>query len=482
MIFTTPTFFFFLAVVFALFWSLKNFGRQNYLLLAAGYIFYGWWDYRFCSLMLLSSVADFTFGRLLTRFTEPSSRRLVLVASFAFNLTLLGFFKYYNFFAQSLNRVFDVLGWQVDLATIQVILPVGISFYTFQSLSYIFDVYRREIEPTRSLRDYMAYVSFFPQLLAGPIERGRNLLPQISGPRHFDYAQAVGGLRLILWGFFKKVALADNLAACVDQAYAHPAAFDGAHLALATVCFAFQIYGDFSGYSDIAIGTASLFGIRLMRNFAYPYFSQSVAEFWRRWHISLSSWFRDYLYVPLGGSRVSRPRRVVNIMITFIVSGLWHGAAWTYVAWGALNGAGILTSVWRKKPRVTPQTIPGGAGWLPNPTAALGMALTFAFICVSWIFFRAHSFPDAFLILRRIFAGPFAWKGSEGFDTFLSSKGTVLFICVFVAAEWAGRQRLHPLGLELLPKAARWSVYTLVIWAALYLRPLHTGKFIYFQF
>jgi D-alanyl-lipoteichoic acid acyltransferase DltB (MBOAT superfamily) len=278
------------------------------------------------------------------------------------------------------------------------------------------------------------------------------------------------------------LVVADNLGVFADQAYAQPAQFSGPRLAFATLCFAFQIYGDFSAYSDIARGTAQLFGITIMRNFAYPYFSQSVAEFWRRWHISLSSWFRDYLFVPMGGSRVSRPRQVFNIMTTFILSGLWHGASWTYVAWGAFNGVGILPAVGGTKKRLTPMEIPGGEGLIPNAGTAIRMARTFLFICVAWVFFRATSFRDAFLVLERVFTAPFVGHASKSFTTFLTAKVALLLIGLFVGVEWICRDQVHPLRLARLPRFFRWSVYTLMIWLALYLRPMRMANFIYFQF
>jgi D-alanyl-lipoteichoic acid acyltransferase DltB (MBOAT superfamily) len=480
MIFTTLTFMLFLALVFAVYWAVKDTRQQNICLLVAGYVFYGWWDYRFCALMLASSVADYSFGRALARSEQAGVRKSILAGSCLFNLALLGFFKYFNFFAESLSEVFQTLGWQLDVPTVRVILPVGISFYTFQSMSYVIDVYRCELQPAKKLVDYLTYVAFFPQLLAGPIERGKNLLPQILSHRQFDYHLAVDGLRLIFWGFIKKMVLADNLATCVDQAYADPKHFDGSHLALATVCFAFQIYGDFSGYSDIAVGTARLFGVRLMRNFAYPYFSKSVAEFWRRWHISLSTWFRDYLYIPLGGSRVGAARRVANVLVTFVISGLWHGAAWSYVLWGAFNGIGIIPSLFGTKGRKNSYEVPGGAGVLPSFGAVAGILSSFAFICVGWVFFRARTLADAGTVLSRIVFGP--WRGTEGFTPFLTTKGLVVLIFIFVGVEWACRDRLHPLGLKGLPRPCRWTAYTLLIWMTLYLRPVHSGNFIYFQF
>jgi D-alanyl-lipoteichoic acid acyltransferase DltB (MBOAT superfamily) len=431
--------------------------------------------------MFASSVADYGFALALEKTKTKNRRKLIVAASCVFNLSLLGFFKYFNFFSESARAFCEMLGWHADLVTINVILPVGISFYTFQSMSYLIDVYRGQIQPTRSLLDYMTYVAFFPQLVAGPIERGTHLLPQVLNPRQFDHAFAVEGLRLMLWGFFKKMAVADNMAPFVDQAYGDPTAFSGIKLAFATVAFAFQIYCDFSGYSDIAIGTARLFGFSVMRNFAYPYFSQSIAEFWRRWHISLSTWFRDYLYVPLGGSRVAPPRQSFNLFTTFVVSGLWHGANWTYVAWGALNGLGLILSRFIKEPkRVTVTDVPGGDGRLPCLKVLLNMLITFLFICVTWVFFRARSLHEAFLILKRIIIYPF--QNTASFEANLTTKAAVVLLVVFVLVEWLQRRHWHPIQLQSQPKIFRWLMYTCLVWLTLYLAPLQRGGFIYFQF
>ena len=306
--FASLTFFLFLPLVFALHWVQRNRTGQNVVLILASYLFYGWWDYRFCGLMLISSLVDFTMGRALSRTVSTNHRRLWLAISLVNNLGLLGFFKYFNFFRENFVQLTQQVGWQVNAGTLEIILPVGISFYTFQTLSYTIDVYRKRLEPTASLTQYLAFVSFFPQLVAGPIERATSLLPQLPHRRNFDETLSREGLRQILWGLIKKLILADRLAVIVDTYYGDPTPRTGPMLALGTICFAFQIYCDFSAYSDLAIGTARLFGIRLSRNFAYPYFAQSPSEFWRRWHISLSTWFRDYVYVPLGGNRTSPTR------------------------------------------------------------------------------------------------------------------------------------------------------------------------------
>ena len=322
--FATVTFLLYLPAVFALYWVVRRRTSQNAVLVIASYLFYGWWDYRFCALMLGSSLLDFAIGWLLGKTEKTLGRRILLAASIGANLGLLGVFKYYNFFVGNFQHLMSSIGWQVSDVTLEIILPVGISFYTFQTLSYTIDVFRKQLKPTHNLLDYLAFVSFFPQLVAGPIERATRLLPQFEAKREFNQAVARDGCRLILWGLFKKLVVADRLSIFVNEYYADSQA-GGSVLALATVFFAFQIYCDFSAYSDIAIGSARLFNIRLMRNFNYPYFAKNLTEFWHRWHISLSTWFRDYVYIPLGGSRVGTFRRILNVMITFLVSGFWHG-------------------------------------------------------------------------------------------------------------------------------------------------------------
>ena len=483
MTFTTLTFGIFLVITFGVYWWLRSWQAQNRFLLVASYFFYGWWDWRFCGLMLLSSVADYGFALALDR-TDPWRRRkLVVAASCVFNLTLLGFFKYFNFFAESARELAQAMHWHMDMVTLQVILPVGISFYTFQSMSYIIDVYRKEIAPTRSLLDYMAYVALFPQLVAGPIQRAHHLLPQVLAPRQFNYHDAVDGLRLMLWGCFKKMAIADNLAVFVDQAYGDPRVFTGADLAFATLAFAFQIYCDFSGYSDIAVGTATLFGFNLRRNFAFPYFSQSVPEFWRRWHISLSTWFRDYLYLPLGGSRVSTARHAFNLLVTFVVSGLWHGAAWNFIIWGGLNGLAMLpTLVVKPKAHIKAVELPGGTGWLPAPRSLGRMVWTFGFICLTWVFFRAKTLHDAILILSKMTLHLFDHAANLQTDGNLTISGMIGLLLAFIAAEWFSRAHAHPLQMEKWPNPLRWSIYTALIWFILFVPPPQTGGFIYFQF
>jgi len=459
--FTSHVFIIFLVVFFALYWCARTARWQNAILVVASYLFYGWWDYRFCALILFSSLVDFVIGSKLFA-TEVKRKRIGwLVLSLVSNLGLLALFKYFGFFADNLNLLAQSLGWSLHPITLNIILPVGISFYTFQTLSYTIDIYRKHLEPADSLVDYLAFVSFFPQLVAGPIERGKNLLPQFQALRKFDRGLAEDGCRWILWGFFKKLAIADPLAVAVDQSFGDWGSASGGELTLATIFFAFQIYCDFSAYSDIAIGTAKLFSVNLMRNFAYPYFSQSIGEFWRRWHISLSTWFRDYIYFPLGGSRMGKARTGVNLMVTFLLSGLWHGAAWTFVAWGGLHGA------------------------FPHPVVTLKILTTFAIVCCGWVFFRANSIQDAVGILHRMFTNTFSSTSLAGINTFVKlHETTILILLLFIGVEWVRRRHECPLSSgRSIFAPVRWAVYSFLIWGSLYLiADIDEQPFVYFAF
>ena len=353
MLFNSIDFAIFLPIVFILYWFVtnKNLKLQNFLMVAASYLFYGWWDWRFLSLILFSTIVDYTVGQKLRNEENQLKRKALLWTSILVNLGFLGFFKYYNFFLDNFITAFSFFGTEIKANSLNIILPVGISFYTFQTLSYTIDIYKRKLEPTKDFIAFSAFVSFFPQLVAGPIERATNLLPQFYNKRTFDYSKATDGMRQILWGLFKKIVVADNCAEFANQIFNNSADMNGSTLILGALFFTFQIYGDFSGYSDIAIGTSRLFGFNLMRNFAFPYFSRDIAEFWRRWHISLSTWFRDYLYIPLGGSRGGTLMKVRNTFIIFIVSGFWHGANWTFIVWGALNAIYFLPLLLTKKNR-----------------------------------------------------------------------------------------------------------------------------------
>ena len=399
MLFNSLNFMIFLPIVFLLYWVLnhKSLRLQNLLIVIASYVFYAWWDWRFLGLIMFSTFIDFIIGKLLQKKDKISTRKILLSISLLFNLGLLGFFKYYNFFVDSWISAWETLGVHLELNTLRIILPVGISFYTFQTLSYTIDVYRRKLEPTSSLVQFMAYVAFFPQLVAGPIERAKNLLPQFQKARVFNYHVAMSGIYLIIWGLFKKVVVADNCAFFVNQIFDSPATHSSAELLIGAILFGFQIYGDFSGYSDIAIGVARLFGFSLMTNFLFPYFSRDIAEFWRRWHISLSTWFRDYLYIPLGGSKGNRNQQIRNVMIVFLISGFWHGANWTFLLWGLIHGLLFIPLMVTKAHKIHVNGTSILLRQLPN------ILITFILVNLTWIFFRADSIEIAFHYISDLF-------------------------------------------------------------------------------
>lgn len=478
MLFNSIDFAFFLPVVFFLYWFVihKNLKIQNFLLLSASYIFYGWWDWRFLSLIVFSSFVDYFIGIKLAQSKSENIRKYLLLLSVIVNIGFLGFFKYFNFFIDSFVDAYTLFGFQMDPYRLNIILPVGISFYTFQTLSYSIDVYRRKLEPTKDIIGFFAFVSFFPQLVAGPIERASNLLPQFHRKRTFDYSKASDGMRQILWGFFKKVVIADNCAVYVNDIFSNSADYSGSTLILGAVLFAFQIYGDFSGYSDIAIGTARLFGFDLMKNFAFPYFSRDIAEFWRRWHISLSTWFRDYVYIPLGGSRVKISRQVFNTLVIFVVSGFWHGANWTFIVWGFLNAVYFLPLLLSNKNRKNINNISEGRVFV-SFNELIGIVTTFILTTFAWIFFRAESISHAFSYLAGIFS-------LSLFTVPEILPGTLsIFVLILIAAEWLQRDKEHALELDKtsIKLYLRWPVYlALFITIASYFGEQVT--FIYFQF
>lgn len=401
MLFNSLVFLVFFPIVFSIYWLLKDKrSSQNWILLFASYVFYGWWDWRFLVLILMSSTVDFFVGAAIERQVNLKSKKLLLIVSLLFNLGLLGFFKYYNFFVESLTESLELVGFSPNLQTLSIILPVGISFYTFQTLSYTIDIYYGRIKPTKDVVSFFTFVAFFPQLVAGPIERASHLLPQFENKRVFNYADASKGFRLILVGFFKKVVIADTLAPVVDIIFNSPGDYSGAPLIFATLLFAIQIYCDFSGYSDIAIGLSRLMGFDLMTNFRQPYFAMSITDFWRRWHISLSTWFRDYVYIPLGGNKGTAFRAYYNVFITFLVSGLWHGANWTFIIWGAFHGVLLIIE------RITIKQREGIKRAFNNQFAFNTLAWISTFICVlfGWIFFRANTVSDAGFIVTNLFS------------------------------------------------------------------------------
>ncbi|MFT5495277.1 MAG: alginate O-acetyltransferase complex protein AlgI [Kiritimatiellia bacterium] len=481
MLFNSLDYLIFFVVVYLLYWlvAARDVRVRNGFLIVASYVFYGWWNPIFLLLIVFSSAVDYQVGFELGKGGDPRHRRRLLMVSLAVNLGLLGVFKYYNFFAESLQSQLASVGFNwFNLQTLSFVLPVGISFYTFQTMSYSIDVYRRRMEPTRDPFAFFAYVCFFPQLVAGPIERAQSLLPQFFQQRKWDAATTRDGLRQILWGFFKKIAIADVCAPVVNRAFDAPGAFDAPFLVFAVVLFAFQIYADFSGYSDIAIGTARLFGFDLRQNFSFPYFSRDIAEFWRRWHISLSTWFRDYVYIPLGGSRVSRGRQVRNVMIVFMVSGLWHGANWTFVIWGFVHALLFLPLILMKRNRTFLDT-PGGDGFLPRPSELLRMLLTFGLVCYAWIYFRAASFTDALAYQQAILEG---LPGSLNQLKVWSNVKALLLVMFMLAVEWTQRRELYGLAIPRVSRPLRWAIYLLVLMVIVFYGEFGSNEFIYFQF
>ena len=396
MLFNSLDFAVFLPIIFILYWFIfnKNIKLQNLLIVCASYLFYGWWDWKFLSLIFFSTLIDYFIGRKLFTEEKTTNRKILLWSSITINLGFLGFFKYYNFFIENFITAFTFFGCNINANSLNIILPVGISFYTFQTLSYSIDVYKKKLEPTKDFIAFAAFVSFFPQLVAGPIERATNLLPQFYKKRTFNYSNAIDGLRQILWGLFKKVVIADNCADYANLIFNNYTDYSGSVLVLGAVFFAFQIYGDFSGYSDIAIGTARLFSFNLMQNFAFPYFSRDIAEFWRRWHISLSTWFRDYLYIPLGGSKGGTFNKIKNTFIIFIVSGFWHGANWTFIVWGALNAIYFLPLLLLNKNRQNIDIVAYGK-FIPSINDFFKIIITFSLTVFAWIFFRAENLSHA---------------------------------------------------------------------------------------
>ena len=485
MLFNSIEFLLFLPVVFGIYWMLGSRGlkTQNFFLLAASYFFYGWWDWRFLTLIVFSSVLDYSIGLKMSASQSTGQRKLLLLLSVAVNLGFLGFFKYFDFFLLNLNEAFTFLGNPISFRGLEIVLPVGISFYTFQTLSYTIDIYRKKIAPSSDPIAFFSFVSFFPQLVAGPIERASNLLPQFSKPRKFNRAKAEDGMRQMLWGLFKKVVIADNCAPIVDSVYADVGAAEPFMLVVAIVLFSFQIYCDFSGYSDIAIGCARLFGFNLMQNFAFPYFSRDIAEFWRRWHISLSTWFRDYLYIPLGGSRGGKWMKVRNTMIIFIVSGFWHGANWTFIFWGALNALFFLPLLLGNRNRSNLDTIAHNK-FLPGLNELGGVLLTFALTNLAWIFFRAASIEQAFEIIGRL--GDLAQcdltQQTSLFKSFFAMNKHVVLIFFLLAMEWWNRQRQHGLEMTGRPTWLRRGLYIVMMLIVFTFGNFQEQSFIYFQF
>lgn len=480
MLFNSFEFLFFLPIVFLFYWFVfKRLKWQNLFLVIASYVFYGWWDWRFLILIALTTFFSYISGRLIVQYEgRRKIQKAVSGTNIILNLSILGVFKYYNFFAENFAVLFRNIGWQVDWVTLDILLPVGISFYTFQALSYSIDVYQKKLPVCKDIISFFAYISFFPQLVAGPIERATNLLPQFYKSRTFDYAQAVDGCRQMLWGFFKKIVVADNCAEAANVIWGDYSNQSGFTLLLGGLFFTFQIYGDFSGYSDIAIGTARLFGINLMRNFNFPYFSRDIAEFWRRWHISLTTWFRDYIYIPLGGSRCVRWKVMRNTLIIFLVSGFWHGANWTFITWGAYHALLFFPLMLCGKNRKYTNSV--AAGWfLPSVKEFGQMLFTFLLALIGWIIFRAENIGQAWDYLGRMCS-------SSLLDISIRwGKSALLYIVLLVIVEWFQRDKQHALQITgkgiLLYTPVRWIIYFTIILFILLFAGGQTD-FIYFQF
>ena len=480
MLFNSLEFLVFLPTVFLLYWFVFRGRRwQNLLVVAASYVFYGWWDWRFLLLIALTSLCSFGSGILLEHYEGQRRRQQVIsAANIVLNLGILGVFKYFNFFVENLDALLSTMGYHLDWVTLNVVLPVGISFYTFQALSYSIDVYQKKLPATHDIIEFFAYISFFPQLVAGPIERATNLLPQFQQKRQFDYTKAVDGMRQMLWGFLKKLVIADNCATVVNEYWNHFQDLPCVSLFLLGVLFTFQIYCDFSGYSDIAIGCARLFGFNLMRNFNFPYFSRSIPEFWRRWHISLTTWFRDYIYFPLGGSRCEMWKIIRNVYIVWGVSGLWHGANWTFVCWGLFHATLLaIYNIFGFKTKY--KHVVAYGKMLPNLKETMQIALTFFLAVIGWIIFRAESMTQAFEYLTAMVSNRF-------FDA--STLHGVNYLCyglALLAVEWMQRDKQHALQFSSIRpfnyRIVRWSIYYIILLIIAGFSG-SSQTFIYFQF
>lgn len=479
MLFNSFEFLVFLPIVFLLYWFVfRSLRWQNLFVVAASYLFYGWWDWRFLILIAITTFCSFASGVWLEKCEGQRVRQKWISASnILLNLVILCIFKYYNFFGENLAELFSAFGMQLDWVTLDILLPVGISFYTFQALSYTIDVYQHKIKPTRDVVAFFAFISFFPQLVAGPIERATHLLPQFLAPRTFSYEKAVDGMRQILWGLFKKMVVADNCAVAVNLIFDEYQTLDGLNLFLGAIFFTFQIYGDFSGYSDIAIGTARLFGIQLMRNFNFPYFSRDIAEFWRRWHISLTTWFRDYIYIPLGGSRCGKWKVARNTLIIFLVSGFWHGANWTFICWGAFHALLFFPLFILGKNRKYKEVVAKGR-LLPTAKEICQMVFTFLLAMIGWIIFRAETIRQAWDYLACMVTKFHICMPEYG-------KKALAYILILMTIEWLQREKQFGLQLDLKGifryRTVRWGIYYILFIASL----LFAGQqeeFIYFQF
>lgn len=485
MLFNSLAFAVFLPIVFFLYWALPNKYRPIWILLTS-YYFYMSWNVKYVVLILFTTVVSYGCAILMRRWKKKKT--VLLCATLIASLGVLFFFKYFNFFSLSVANVLTRLSIQVHPVTLSLMLPVGISFYTFQTLSYVIDVYRGDAEPEKNFLTYAAFISFFPQLVAGPIERTGNLLPQIKGEHRFDKENATYGLLLMAWGFFKKLVVADNLAIYADQIFDDVHYYGGFSMLLAAFFFTFQIYCDFSGYSDIAIGCAKLFDINLMTNFRSPYFAISIKDFWSRWHISLSTWFRDYVYIPLGGNRVSKVRNAFNLLVTFLVSGLWHGAAWHFVVWGGLHGAlQVLQNCFpfmrriMRRAKEEPESVRGPVIWICR-------IVTFVIVMLAWVFFRAETVSDALYVLVHMWDGllsPVSYV-TKGLTDFGMGAAEVLSLAVpfvmLMAFDYASLREDPIRRLRKLNKPVRWVIYYGFVFLVLMLASFNAQEFVYFQF
>lgn len=476
MIFNSLSFLLFFPAVFVTYWTLLRSSRkgQNAFLLLASYVFYGWWDWRFVFLLAFSTLLDYFSGLMIDSEQSSFRRKAWLVLSVAINLGFLGFFKYYNFFIESFTLGLQSLGVETVPWTLKIILPVGISFYTFHGLSYVFDIYYRRTKPTTDVVDYALFVAFFPLLVAGPIERATHLIPQVRSNRSFRYEQTVDGARQALFGFFKKMVVGDGCGYYVNMIFDDADSQTGSTLVLGAVLFAFQIYADFSGYSDIALGAARMLGFELLRNFSYPYFSRDIAEFWRRWHISLTTWFRDYVYIPMGGSKGGAGKSIRNTVVIFLVSGLWHGANWTFVVWGLINALYFIPLLVTRRNRANLDTIAQGR-LLPTVKELGAMCGTFILTTFAWIFFRADSLSAAANYIKGIFSQTLFTLPVTGY-------APIPFIVILVLVEWCQRTKNHGLDLtDVHSRVVRWLLY-IGLCLTIYVFGAEQQEFIYFQF
>ncbi len=477
MLFNSIGFLIFLPIVFILYWFVfnKKYQHQNLLILVASFYFYACWDWRFLFLLMFSIGLDFFSGIMIEKSKNKKEATFWLSLSIIINLGFLGFFKYYNFFVESFSELLGGFGFHANVWLLKIVLPVGISFYTFHGLSYVIDIYKKRISAERNFIDYAVFVSYFPLLVAGPIERATHLLPQIQKKRIFNYEQAADGMRQILWGFFKKMVIADNCAPLVNEIFAHYHTESASNLVLGAILFAFQIYGDFSGYSDIALGVSRLFGIELLKNFAFPYFSRDIAEFWRRWHISLSSWFRDYLYIPLGGSKGGLMMKIRNTFIIFLVSGFWHGANWTFIIWGGLNALYFMPLLLMDKNRQNLEVVAMNK-LLPSFREIFQILITFSLTCFAWIFFRAASVSQAISYIGKIFN-----KTIFSIPPHFPYKVMAL-VGIMIVVEWFNRSHFHGLEIKRYHHWLRRGLYLMVIYIIFRYANFGNNEFIYFQF